>query len=175
MSTESAATTEIKKAWKVWGKNDDEYSRHYADTFHASTRNEAKMQWAARNREDYMDAIVRREPNEDLRLFEGNWISEVDYRWKMSDRERRAKIEALNDDALFYVQDKRSYVGNSVLWHAINGNGYTTNIEIASLLTGAEIKKDQWRETDIIWPQEEAQKGIRKHVDMQYLDRNQSI
>lgn len=108
-------------------------------------------------------------------MFEGKPISELSYRQLIIERERRAKIKALNDDALFYVQDRRSFVGNSVMWWGDDGNGYTTNIEKAWLLTGAEIKKHKWRETDIIWPQEEVQKGILKHVDMQYLNKEQSI
>lgn len=175
MSEQQATAPEIKKAWKVYGKDDDEYTKHYADTFHATKCSEAKMQWAARNGEDYINAIAHRAPSEDLRMFEGEWISESSYRSKIGNRERRAKIEMLADDALFYVQDKRQYVGNSVLWWGDDGNGYTTNIEKAWLLSGAEIKEHQWRETDIIWPQEEVQKGILKHVDMQYLDNKQSI
>ena len=31
-------------------------------------------------------------------------------------------------DELFYIQDSRSYCGNSVMWWRVDGHGYTSNL-----------------------------------------------
>lgn len=58
MSEQSTTAPEIKKAWKVYGKDDDAYTKHYAEIFYAPTRNEARLQWAARNCEEYINAVA---------------------------------------------------------------------------------------------------------------------
>jgi ABC-type branched-subunit amino acid transport system ATPase component len=38
----------------------------------------------------------------------------------------------------YYIQDTRSYVGNSVLWWRENGQGYTTDFDDAGVYSEAE-------------------------------------
>lgn len=56
-------------------------------------------------------------------------------------------------------------ISNEISYHFENGD----------LLTSEEIKKQYWRETDIIWSVEDVKKGVKRHVDMQCLDRERSI
>jgi len=66
---------------------------------------------------------------------------------------------------LFYVQDKRQYVGNSVLWWAHEGNGYTTDISQA----GQYTHKPTDRDTDVLWPVDMVDSVVKGHVDIQDL------
>lgn len=63
----------------------------------------------------------------------------------------------------YYIQDSRSYVGNSVLWWRENGNGYTTNLAEAMRVTG------DWkgRDTDILWPVDEVDARATRQSDAQ--------
>ena len=72
-------------------------------------------------------------------------------------------------EPLFYVQDSRSYVGNSVLWWGPDGQGYTTHIDKAGKYTAAQAKR--MRPTDVPWPVEEVDAIWSHHVDMQHLRR----
>jgi hypothetical protein len=58
--------------------------------------------------------------------------------------------DALVDDAMYYVQDSRTYVGNCGLWWCPNGAGYCCNIDEAGLYDGAHCKT--MRGTDVPWP-----------------------
>ncbi len=66
---------------------------------------------------------------------------------------------------LYYIQDTRSYEGNSVFWWRENGHGYTPNL------------KDAWkvpatwkgRDTDVLWPCAEIDKKATLQFDMQLL------
>lgn len=51
---------------------------------------------------------------------------------------------------LYYIQDARSYVGNSVLFWRPGGAGYTTNLDEAGLYTLEEASSH--RDTDIPIP-----------------------
>lgn len=68
----------------------------------------------------------------------------------------------------FYVQDKRDYVGNCILWWRENGAGYTTNIEDAGVFTEDTLPKN--RETDVPWPKKYIDEHLRKTVDVQDVD-----
>jgi hypothetical protein len=72
-------------------------------------------------------------------------------------------------EELYYVQDSRSYVGNSVLWWRPDGQGYTTHIDKAGKYTAAEVKG--MRSTDVPWPVKEVDKVWSHHVDAQHLRR----
>ena len=77
---------------------------------------------------------------------------------------------------MYYVQDSRNYVGNSILWWGLGGNGYVTQLKDAQKYTKAEILKSfsDGRETDIIWRASHVEANIRTHVDAQYLQREYS-
>ena len=71
----------------------------------------------------------------------------------------------------YYLQDKRSYVGNDILWWAKNGAGYTTDLSKAHVYTKQQaINQHKCRETDIPWPKSYIDTKIRPAVDMQYVD-----
>lgn len=72
---------------------------------------------------------------------------------------------------LYYLQDNRQYVGNDILWWAINGEGYTTDINRAqTYMKEQALSQHQCRETDIPWPKTYVDKHTRPAVDMQYVD-----
>ncbi|MDN8078330.1 hypothetical protein [Burkholderia multivorans] len=73
---------------------------------------------------------------------------------------------------LFYVQDSRNYVGNDVMWWALGGNGYTTDLRRAQTYTREEAQAmHNERTTDIPWPKEYIDGKTRPAVDMQYISR----
>jgi len=73
---------------------------------------------------------------------------------------------------LYYIQN--GYVGNAILWWAIDGKGYTTEISKAGKFTKDEAKKIIQRPQDVAWlckhvdRNDKAKKTI---VDSQYLNR----
>ena len=66
-------------------------------------------------------------------------------------------------EQLFYIQDTRTYCGNSVMWWRINGHGYTSN------LAEAEKVPVTWigRQTDRLWPCDEIDARATRQFDMQ--------
>ena len=72
---------------------------------------------------------------------------------------------------LYYLQDKRQYVGNDVLWWAKDGKGYTTDLSKAEVYTKEKaIRQNSHRETDVPWPKDYIDAKTRPAVDMQYID-----
>ena len=72
---------------------------------------------------------------------------------------------------LYYLQDKRTYVGNDILWWAKNHKGYTTDISKAHVFTKEEaIYHNQHRETDVPWLKSYIDKKVRPAVDMQHVN-----
>ena len=56
---------------------------------------------------------------------------------------------------LYYLHDSRSYVGNDVLWWALDGKGYTTDLSEAQTYTEkAAQRMHNLRSTDIPWPKD---------------------
>ncbi len=94
---------------------------------------------------------------------------------KMSQTEDKNYVEPVKNEvdgqgvatALFYIQDARQYVGNSVLWWGPDGGGYTTDIDKA----GKYPADFRCRDTDVLWPVEEVDAVVQRHVDMQKLRR----
>jgi hypothetical protein len=73
---------------------------------------------------------------------------------------------------LFYLQDSRTFVGNDVMWWALGGNGYTTDLRQAQTYTREEAQAmHNARESDIPWPKEYIDGKTRPAVDFQYLSR----
>jgi len=66
---------------------------------------------------------------------------------------------------LYYVQDKRQIVGNSMLWWAKDSRGYTCDIRKAHVFSESEIKN--FRDTDIPWPKDFIDGRLQHHVDCQ--------
>lgn len=109
---------------------------------------------------------VKRDKEQDKVLFDGESMR----RYQIKDKLREYKIKQLPKDKFYYIQDARSYVGNAVLWHAINGCGYVTDLSKAEKLSWEGVQKFKPRDTDIIWESEHVEKAIRQYVDMQGLD-----
>ena len=63
----------------------------------------------------------------------------------------------------YYIQDARSYVGDSVLWWRQGGRGYTTNLDEAMKVMG------DWagRPLDILWPVHEIDARATRQFDAQ--------
>lgn len=77
---------------------------------------------------------------------------------------------------LFYLQDSRGYVGNDVLWWALEGNGYTTDLRRAQTYTKDEAQRmHNARPTDIPWPKEYIDAKTRPAVDMQYIKCDEAL
>ncbi len=68
-------------------------------------------------------------------------------------------------DDLYYIQDTRTYVGNSVMWWRVGGNGYTSDLKYAWKVPAT------WRgrETDKLWLCADIDAGAQTHFDMQKL------
>jgi hypothetical protein len=74
------------------------------------------------------------------------------------------------DEQLFYIQDTRSYCGNSVMWWCVDGHGYTSNLAEAYKVPAT------WkgRDTDKLWPCEAIDAGATRQFDMQLLRKIKS-
>lgn len=68
----------------------------------------------------------------------------------------------LVDDALYYVQDARSVVGNCGSWWAPRGAGYVCSIDEAGLYKGSEVRS--MRCTDVPWPMQYVLDRVVRHV-----------
>ncbi|GAH14775.1 unnamed protein product, partial [marine sediment metagenome] len=80
---------------------------------------------------------------------------------------------------LFYIQDTRSYVGNSMLWWEENNSGYVCDIRKAKVFTEEEAKKicpgrgRYYRSSQNgkrMWPKEYIDQRISQHIDMQHCE-----
>jgi len=77
----------------------------------------------------------------------------------------------------YYIQNTDAgYLGNAIIFWALNSNGYTADLNKAEKFTEAEAK-DICQGNPIknkAWPVEyiDNNKGIQRIVDSQYLDRN---
>lgn len=72
-------------------------------------------------------------------------------------------------EEMYYIQDTRSYCGNSVMWWAVDGHGYTSDIAKAWRVSKEEALRIIRRDTDKAWPASEVNKHIRQHIDHQDL------
>jgi len=79
-------------------------------------------------------------------------------------------------EKLYYIQN--GYVGNAILWWAIDSKGYTTDIGKVGKYTKEEAKKIIQRPQDIAWEcnyidkNETARKTI---IDAQYLSSKKCL
>ncbi|MBB5190089.1 ribosomal protein S27AE [Silvimonas terrae] len=77
---------------------------------------------------------------------------------------------------LFYLQDSRTYVGNDMLFWAVNNQGYTSDLRKAAKYTKAEaVAQHQMRPSDIPWPCTYIDARTRPAVDMQYVKRSEAL
>lgn len=69
---------------------------------------------------------------------------------------------------LFYIRDRRTVIGNCVLWWCPDSRGYTTELEKAGLFE--ESKRIGLRETDEMIPESVAKALVVNHVRSGTLD-----
>ena len=175
----------IKRAWKVWVHSHLEESGYNTPDFiphiHANSLKEAKAQcdlYDAKNeygdKARYIDIKARRSPSNDIVEHYGEEMPRYIYEDRLVKEKRNAKLQALDADEMYYVQDSRSYCGNSVFWWSKESRGYTTDLNMAHKYTKDEIVKrfSNGRETDIIWKASHVEQHIKTHVDAQYLERD---
>jgi len=64
---------------------------------------------------------------------------------------------------LYYIQDSRTYCGNSVMWWAVDGEGYTSDLSKAWKVPAT------WRgrATDKLWECSEIDARATRQFDMQ--------
>lgn len=78
---------------------------------------------------------------------------------------------------LFYIQDTRSHVGNSMLWWRHDSCGYVCDIRKAKVFTAKEARaicrgrgrfaRTNRRDGKRMWPKDYIDKRVAAHVDMQ--------
>lgn len=77
---------------------------------------------------------------------------------------------------LFYLQDSRDYVGNDILFHAIDGRGYVTDLRKAQTFTKEKaMHMHAMRSTDIPWPKAYIDARVRPAVDFQYVKLDEAL
>ncbi len=169
----------IKKAWSVDLEQIDEPWHHEAGLAHG-TRGQAKAELISEfdcaktiigDDVTFLNLPVIRNKECDYVLYDRSMVK----RYCIEELKKEDRVVNLPDNKTYYVQDRRSYVGNAVLWWGLNSSGYTTDLKRAQKYTGSELKKTTWRDTDVIWESEHVETAVREYVDMQYLNKENSI
>ena len=76
----------------------------------------------------------------------------------------------------YYIQDVRRYIGNSVVWWAVGGHGYTTDLKKAWRVSKEKaISITSCRSTDVVWPRDFIDAGVELHFDADNLRGNISL
>ena len=170
----------VEKAWCLDNSNLNEPWFHNDDIVYYGTRGQAKRNALPDNDDgkllngediSFLTIKVKRSVQDDKILVNGNIIK----RSELKNIERLEKFKQLPKDKLYYVQNRRNYVGNAVLWWAKNGLGYVTDLSKAHKYTWDEIQLFNPRESDIIWESSHVENAIRQYVDSQYLSREFSL
>lgn len=171
----------IEKAWCINPDNLEELYFYDTDDIYYGTRGVAKSKILLANNNatllstgetvDFTNIRIKRKPKYDKILYKGKLIKRYDIEYF----ERLDRIASLPKNKFYYVQDRRSYVGNAVLWWAKNANGYVTDLKKAHKYTWDEIQVFKPRDTDIIWESEHVENAIREYVDAQGLDKEFSL
>jgi hypothetical protein len=86
--------------------------------------------------------------------------------------ERFSFMSEVKESELFFIRDKRSVVGNSVMWWARNSAGYTVDIRGAQIFTKEEAEKicRGCRPTDVAYPVDRIMALTQLHIDIQDLN-----
>ena len=73
----------------------------------------------------------------------------------------------------YYIHNKRKgYVGNCMVWWRKGHHGYTCNIDDAHIFTEDELPKYLEAGDLVAYPVEYIDSIVRRHVDMQHVDRS---
>lgn len=184
----------VKKAFVVWHEGMLDRNPHEGYTIeslpvtYADTSGQAK-QIASIPSDFYLhdkphrfiDLKVRRAPNADKVMFEGNVTTPNAIQRDIEEKEviaqkqsrvtaRTLKVDSYPDDAKFYIGD--GYVGNCILWWGLNSNGRVCNITEAQLYSKTEVLKRfvAGSENIEIWESTHVLASIKPMVDHQYLN-----
>jgi hypothetical protein len=160
----------LEKAYRVYSGHPDN-----GEIVHAESVGQAKARLTYID--NYVNLKAKRVKEEDLVDYGGKAITR-EYAELLIKRDARLeRMRGLPEDEMYLVQDNRQYVGNSVLWWALGGSGYTTNIDNAQRYTKFEVIEQfgKGRESDIIWLESHVLKAVKRHVDVQGLDRDFSV
>ena len=164
----------LEKAWQVSNPEiasfDDEQRVVYA-----IKSGEAKRQYRG-DYDYYTDLHSIRVKEYDIIEYKGQQIKRFQLTEIVRKEKRMKNLANIPEDELFYVQDGRGYIGNSISWWGLNSCGYTTDITKAQKYTKAEIiaRFSAGRETDVIWVASNVDKNVSTHVDSQRIDRDYS-
>ena len=184
MKLKKKYTKIIKKAFNVWSDKMDAYDLHYAmnDIYYAKSPAAAIQDFLSSEYGcdlEFSDCRTRRVPSDDKIEYNDGTVFKKGFRSciedDMEEIERMNAIRKLPDDTMFYVQDRRNYVGNSVLWWGLDAAGYVIDPRKAMKVSKDYILKHIWRKTDIIWEATEVENNITAHVDSQHLNRKKSF
>lgn len=167
----------VEMAWSINSDNLEENFLYSDDTVVYGTRGQAKSKLLIDNDAatllktaeliDFKTIRIKRNHQYDVVLYKGNKM----LRYEIAKNDREGMIAQLDKTKFYYVQDSRSYVGNAILWWAIDGKGYVTDLAKAHKYSWEEIQSFiGGRSTDVIWEAEHVEGAIRKYVDAQYLD-----
>jgi hypothetical protein len=66
-------------------------------------------------------------------------------------------------ERLFYVLDRRTYVGNCALFWAKNRAGYCCDPSEAHVFTETEIRRETWRATDVPVLKDDVDRACVRH------------
>ena len=171
----------IEKAYCLNNNNLEEPYFIDTDIIYYGTRGQAKRNAlidydsckisGTNNYIEFHTVKVKRRPQFDKIKFGDKIIK----RFELEEFKRKESIKILPKDKIYVVQDRRSYVGNAVLWWGINGNGYVCDIHKAHKYTYNELQNFKPRDTDVIWDVEHVMTATKLIVDTQNLDKQFSI
>jgi hypothetical protein len=81
-------------------------------------------------------------------------------------------FEPISMEPLYYLQDSRQTVGNSMLWWRRDGQGYCCDVREAEVYSKKEAyAQHAMRGTDIPWPKPYIDQRVAHHIDFQKCDR----
>lgn len=79
-----------------------------------------------------------------------------------TDEKKDGQGNPIKPEGLYYIQERRTIVGNCMLWWCPNGQGYTTELNKAGQYYGFQVMDK--RDTDIPWPVEYIESKAVRHV-----------
>lgn len=136
-------------------------------------------QWRARETQIKRQITLAKK----ARTADGTLAEKIDHQRVQKSHEEALRQHRLNYHSLvqpiivdatideFYIQDSRNVVGNSILWWGVEGEGYTTDVSRARVLTRAEaVAQNACRETDIPWAKAYVDARTRPVVDVQFVN-----
>lgn len=74
----------------------------------------------------------------------------------------------------YYLQDRRTVCGNSMMWWGKDRVGYFPSLDAAHVFDADDLNAMGLRETDRPWPKEYIDRIAGRHVDVQVADYDAS-